>query len=201
MTRGPSPPGAYCGGKYNLPIKTYLCPSDPSYQNGMSLTTNGAADHYAASCYAANSLAFGNPYGANDALRCQGIVSLTRSFPDGLSNTVFFGETYASCGTHGPATAAGSLWADSTLPWRPIMCHNTPDKSLLHGYPPCYSFQIQPRYFETCDSSQATQTGHASGMNVGLGDGSVRIVSPVVTLPLGPRAATPRDGVTLGSDW
>src|SRR5262249_13485921 len=54
QTRGNVPPGAYCGGQYMRPIKTYLCPTDPSVTNGLSQTTNGGANGFAVSCYSAN---------------------------------------------------------------------------------------------------------------------------------------------------
>ena len=93
-------PAAYCGGLGPIPIKTFVCPSDPSVGgNGLSQTTNGGANTFAAGCYSANYYAFGNPSGASDAVCVQGSTSIPRSFPDGLSNTIFFGEIYASCGS------------------------------------------------------------------------------------------------------
>src|SRR5438270_2432367 len=34
LTPGDVPPGAYCGGQYMRPVPVYLCPSDPSTNNG-----------------------------------------------------------------------------------------------------------------------------------------------------------------------
>jgi type II secretory pathway pseudopilin PulG len=201
LTRGSSPPGAYCGGQYTHVVKTYLCPSDPSVNNGYSMTTNGGSTVYAASCYGANYYVFGNPAGNSDFSCVQGNNALPRSIPDGLSNTIFFGEVYASCGYWGsPALAASSLWADSSRFWRPIMCHNTTGKNVNPGYAACNLFQVQPQMFTTCDPSRG-QTGHANGMNVGLGDGSVRTVSPSINPMTWANACDPRDGNVLGSDW
>src|SRR5262249_60661 len=59
MTRGNVPPGAYCGGQYMVPVKTYICPSDPSVGgNGLSYTTNGGATGFAVGSYSANYLVF-----------------------------------------------------------------------------------------------------------------------------------------------
>lgn len=203
LTRGNSPPGAYCGGQYMHVVKTYLCPSDPSTNNGYSMTTNGGANGYAASCYSANYYVFGNPNGSSDSSCVQGANSLPRSIPDGLSNTIFFGEVYASCGYWGSASnanTAASLWADSTLPWRAIMCHNTTSKNVNPGYAPCNTFQSQPQMFTSCDPSRG-QSGHTNGMNVGVGDGSVRFLSTSISPTTWARACDPRDGNVLGSDW
>ncbi len=201
MTKGPVPPGGYCGGQYAVPIKTYLCPSDSSQTNGLSQTTAGGANGFAVGNYTANYLVFGNPGASGDYYCVQGSNTLTSSIPDGLSNTVFFGEAYGSCGSTGsPGSATASLWADSTLPWRPIMCHNSPDKSVAPGYAPCRLFQVQPRAFDTCDPSRG-QSSHTGGMMVGLGDGSVRFVQAGVSPTTWASACDPRDGAVPGNDW
>jgi prepilin-type N-terminal cleavage/methylation domain-containing protein len=202
LTTGPCPPGGYCGGQYYRVVKTYLCPSDPSVTgSGYSMTVYGGANGFAASCYSANYLCFGNPRGADDYWCVQGSNAIPRSFPDGLSNTIFFGEVYASCGLWGgPDYAAASLWADSTLPWRPIMCHNSLYKNVSPGYAPCFTFQVQPQTFTTCDPSRG-QTSHTAGMNCGLGDGSVRFVDAAISAATWANACDPRDGNVLGPDW
>jgi prepilin-type N-terminal cleavage/methylation domain-containing protein len=204
MTRGPCPPGGYCGGQYYVKIKTYLCPSDPSVTPaGLSMTTNGYANQFAAGCYSANYLVFGNPSAGSDYYCVQGSSRLPASVPDGLSNTIFFGEIYASCSLStdpGNGASAASLWADSTRPWRPLMCHNSPFKTASPGYAPCFPFQVQPTPLGGCDPSRG-QSGHAAGMNVGLGDGSVRFVSQGISAATWAGACDPRDGGVLGSDW
>jgi len=195
-------PAVYCGGAGPIPLKAYICPEDPSVSgNGLSLTTNGGANTFAAGCYSANYLAFGNPLGTSDATCVQGSAAIPKSFPDGLTNTILFGEIYASCGSTGsPASASGSLWADSTTTWRPIMCHNSAAKTVSPGYAPCFFFQVKPDPFKTCDPSRG-QTSHQGGMNVCMGDGSVRTVGTDVSLATWASACDPRDGVSLGSDW
>jgi prepilin-type N-terminal cleavage/methylation domain-containing protein len=207
---GNVPPAAYCGGQFGQPIKTYICPSDPSVSPyGLSLASGGGesgngleASNFGAGCYAANYLVFGNPLGKSDFYCVQGTSVLPSSIPDGLSNTVFIGEVFASCGNTGSAaTADGSLWADSTLLWRPIMCHNTASKAVTPGYNACYQFQsFVPDMFDTCDPSRG-QSGHLGGMNVCLGDGSVRFVSSAVSAATWAEACDPRDGAMLGNDW
>jgi prepilin-type N-terminal cleavage/methylation domain-containing protein len=205
QTRGNVPPGAYCGGQYFVPVKTYLCPSDPSTQsNSFSFTINGGANGFSVGNYSANYLVFGNPLGSGDYVCTQGSARIPASIPDGTSNTVFFGEVYGSCSTStDPASgiSTASLWADSTRPWRPIMCHNTTDKTVNPGYAACRPFQVRPIPFGTCDPSSGGQSAHTGGMNVGLGDGSVRFVSQGVTPATWAHACDPRDGNVLGSDW
>ena len=200
QTTGPVPPGQYCGGQYFRPVKTYLCPSDPSTANGLSVTTNGGANGFAAGNYGANYLVFGNPNTASMA----GAAVIPASFPDGLSNTVLFAERYGTCGQSGDVNSSStyaSLWADSTTPWRPVFCVNNPFNTPAGtGYPPCAMFQVQPNYLTACDAGRA-QANHTGGMNVGLGDGSVKFVNGSVSPATWAAACDPRDGVPLGSDW
>jgi prepilin-type N-terminal cleavage/methylation domain-containing protein/prepilin-type processing-associated H-X9-DG protein len=198
-TTGPVPPGLYCGGQFMKPVPVYLCPADYTTAGGLSQTLNGGADGFAVGNYVANYLVFGNPGGASDFECIQGHTKLPAGVPDGMSNTIFFGEAFGSCGLGGSAGAgnsSGSLWADSTQQWRPIMCqgtNNSSDRTVAPGYTPCLMFQVQPIMFQTCDPSR-TQSGHAGGMNVALGDGSVRFV----TVSIGPQqwawACDPQDG-------
>jgi hypothetical protein len=105
---------------------------------------------------------------------------LPKSFPDGTSNTVLFGEKYAAC----------SYWAlreGRPVPW--------------YLPTPAGSFQVNP---STCDPASA-QAAHRSEsellLEVGMADGSVRAVrsrlSPAVWYAL----HTPAGGETVGDDW
>jgi prepilin-type N-terminal cleavage/methylation domain-containing protein/prepilin-type processing-associated H-X9-DG protein len=191
----------YCGGQYQTVIKTYVCPSDPSVANGYCTTTYTGANAFAAGCYGANYYIFGNPGGNSDAVCVQGANTLPRSVPDGLSNTILFGEVYASCGLWGDASFAfGSLWADSTAKWRPMLCQNNVLKDAQPGYAPCFMFQSQPQPFTACDPARA-QSGHTGGMNVGLVDGSVHFLAPSISASTWANACDPRDGNVLGADW
>ncbi|OAI39059.1 hypothetical protein AYO40_06120, partial [Planctomycetaceae bacterium SCGC AG-212-D15] len=113
----PSPVG-YAGGQYFHVIKTYICPSDSSHADGMARTDNGGANLFAGTSYGANYYAFGNPTDTRgDSFNVQGRNSLSCSFPDGLSNTIFFTELYVTCGSSGDLSSAyASLWSDSTTP-------------------------------------------------------------------------------------
>jgi prepilin-type N-terminal cleavage/methylation domain-containing protein/prepilin-type processing-associated H-X9-DG protein len=197
----PSPTG-YCGGGYMHTIKVYICPTDPSQQNGMCVSPAGGSDLFAGSSYGANYFAFGNPLAGTADLRVQGANAIPKSFPDGTSNTVLFGEVFVTCGNSGDINNVdASLWADSTTPWRPIICHNTSDKTISNaGYYDCNLFQLQPNYLTNCDPSRG-QSGHAGGINVCLADGSVRFVSTSISPQTWAFACDPRDGNPLGADW
>jgi prepilin-type processing-associated H-X9-DG protein len=199
--------GAYCGGKYMQPIPTYLCPADPTTIAGLSQTLYGGANGFAVGNYVANYYVFGNPNADSDTDCVQGANKLPGSIPDGISNTVFFGEAYGSCGmsngdnTTNTSTNTASLWADSTTPWRPIMCHNSASKYVTPGsWASCNRFQVRPIMYFTCDPSR-TQSGHASGMNVAMGDGSVRFVNGSVSDESWAAACDPRDGAIPGNDF
>ncbi len=166
----------------------------------MSRTSNGGGNGFAAGNYAANYLVFGDPSTAS----MEGSASIPASFPDGLSTTVLFAERYGTCGFTGDVNASstyGSLWADSTDVWRPVFCVNTLDNDPSEtGYAPCSMFQVQPNYLTACDNGRA-QSGHVGGMNVCMGDGSVRFINPGVSPGTWASACDLRDGVPLGNDW
>ena len=80
------------------------------------------------------------------------------------------------------------------------MCHNTSTKNLSGGFGPCNMFQVRPLMFFTCDPSK-NQSGHDNGMNCGMGDGSVRFVTPSVTLANWVAACDPQDNAVPTGDW
>jgi type II secretory pathway pseudopilin PulG len=98
-----------------LPMKVYQCPADATLFNGHSgnqtSTSTVTAPYYfpwAGSSYAANYQVFGteNDFGAPTSGNFCGPEYKINNVPDGTSNTVFFGEQFAACGT-----TAGNLWA------------------------------------------------------------------------------------------
>jgi hypothetical protein len=64
---------------------------------------------------------------------------------------------------------------------------------------PTSKFQVQPAQ-GNCDPTRAA-TAHASGIQVGLADGSVRTLAPSLSGNTWWAAVTPRGGEVLGSDW
>ena len=132
-------------------IPTYLCPSDPSVENGRTASKYGGAHVWGASSYAVNYLVFGNPDAATPVLRLQGASTFDRSIPDGLSKTILCAERYASCGRFGDRDGRftfSNLWADSNQEFRPVFCINYDLKNPKDGYEPCLLFQDAPHPLE-----------------------------------------------------
>jgi prepilin-type N-terminal cleavage/methylation domain-containing protein len=197
-------PTGYAGGQYMRVVKTFICPSDTSNSNGMCQTQYGGANGWAASNYAGNNYVFGDP--PNSRTYTTGPKSMIASVPDGLSNTIFFAEIYATCGTGDSLASSnsnvwGSLWADANSIWRPgYNLGSSKGGTGLTNYPAAPMFQVQPRFITNC-SPWLAQSIHSGGILVGMGDGSVRLVSTSVSTTTWARANDPRDGQILGNDW
>jgi prepilin-type N-terminal cleavage/methylation domain-containing protein/prepilin-type processing-associated H-X9-DG protein len=179
--------------------KTYVCPSDATYNPGQ---WGGQGS------YAVNGMIFQADW--------VGYANLPASISDGLSNTIFFTETYA-----GSNFNFGASWNSSnTLWWWDYNTFQTPASSngdcgplnfVGAAYPPL--FNPTPAYcqanfaptswsngaFSVCNC-RATSP-HTGGINVGLGDGSVRTLSAGVSGATFYAACTPANGEVLGSDW
>ena len=193
--------GGYAGGQYMRVVPTYLCPTDPSIQRGMNQTTNGGANNWAASCYGGNNYVFGDPI--NQSTR--GYGSIPAIVPDGLSNTVFFAEMYGTCGISNgnvnATTTFGSLWADANSVWRAGYNLGAGKGGYgLQNYPAAPMFQVKPIMYFTCDYQRA-QAAHTGGMNIGMGDGSVRFVRENISAATWATVNDPRDGGVIGGDW
>jgi prepilin-type N-terminal cleavage/methylation domain-containing protein len=176
-------------------IPVYLCPGEPaSGASGFGATSNGGANVWAIGNYAGNYYVFGNPFQATLAAREQGSTTMGMII-DGLSNTVIFAERYGTCGSTGnPATLFGNLWSDSNSVWRPIFCvpGTTSKTPTVAGTPPCLFFQVRVDFVSQCDSRRA-QGMHVAGINVGLGDGSVRQLKQGMSALNWERACNPMD--------
>ena len=195
---------------YSRPVKVYLCPSDPSVGPDGVVMVNGIA--FGALCYAHNALVAGqnNPPSPQGKTR---IAEIT----DGLSNTILHAEKYARCSNTTmalPFRDGGTAWAYCAgpfFPWLPPPM-NPPGKAFNTGFcvhvfaalapdvvGPGSKFQVQPRE-GNCDPTRAA-TAHASGIQVGLADGTVRTLAPSLSGTTWWFAVTPSGGEVLGSDW
>jgi prepilin-type N-terminal cleavage/methylation domain-containing protein len=182
-------------------ISIYVSPADPSPAGPFE-------PHFAPASYAGNSQVFvGRP-------------NLNTTFRDGTSNTIALAEHYTYCGLDPFLGIAGRMYFDYYhtdaaigYPRRPSFADGGP---ILNGrhyddvHPvtrdgvtrssrPGVTFQVAPHPFD-CDPSMP-QTPHGSGMLVGLGDGSVRTVSPRVAETTFWAAVTPAGGEVVGADW
>jgi prepilin-type processing-associated H-X9-DG protein len=207
------------GGTYSQiakPVKTYLCPSDPT------LTNNGVGygGWAAIGSYVYNGLIFQADW--------RNYKTFPASITDGVSNTVFLTDTYSG-GTYPhdqtlywwdynsfqtPCWSNGDCGLfPSTVPGNePRTCGNKPIGFSLYG--PAYPPLIKPLP-SFCANTQTPWTWggllsvcmcravspHTGGINAAMGDGSVRFVNGAVSGNTWFAAVTPSGGEVLGSDW
>jgi len=129
-------------------------------------------DWLATTNYACNFMVFG-----------LGGASIPASFPDGSSNTMVLAERYRVCNQ----TPMGWAYSGETE-WAPIFAYSSYAR-----------FQVQPAQ-ENCNPS-LPQSIHNGGIQVGMGDGSVRLVHESITPLTWYYATNPSDGMPLGNDW
>jgi hypothetical protein len=136
---------------------------------------------YGGCSYASNYVVFGNQPG--------GTAKIPSTFTDGTSNTIVFGERFTVCG----GMAVG---------WQMGMCGNPPTWPYYYTQANYLSLmlpQIAPNV-NICDPMRL-QSPFSGGLLVGLGDGSVRMVSAGVSQYSWNLALNPSDGLTLDSSW
>jgi prepilin-type N-terminal cleavage/methylation domain-containing protein/prepilin-type processing-associated H-X9-DG protein len=202
------------GTNYATPVKAFICPAEPAPSGlrgfGMASVTAGGADIFAIGNYAANYLVFGAPNGAATANRLQASAVLSRDFVDGTSNILIYAERFGNCSPTGRITptppVTANLWADANIYYRPFFCIlNTERNPTTAGYAPCLlagqpPFQTQVNWLTNCEAI-LPQSPHTGGMNVCLGDGSVRFLSGTMDRTVWANACDPRDGTPLGTGW
>jgi type II secretory pathway pseudopilin PulG len=187
---GGNPPNSYVTNNiYDETIKSYLCPSDSTNQP-VQMWSGG----WACGNYVANYQLFGTFPNAQG----NGSPNIPASIPDGTSNTIFFAEKHGRCQGYGNLWAHGS-WDYHWFPMFQIPA-NAPGGPGAGAYGPVNGmFQI------TSIPSQCTlyiaSSSHTGGMNVGLGDGSVRFLPQGMSGYTFWLACVPNDGLPLPSDW
>jgi prepilin-type N-terminal cleavage/methylation domain-containing protein/prepilin-type processing-associated H-X9-DG protein len=208
---GAGPPG---GDVIDAPIATYICPSD--------FTNDGksGANNWATTSYAYNYQVTRTDW--------EGYTNFPAAIIDGTSNTIFFAEKYGQpANDPWQADWGGNTWwewspkfaADLTdIPGNGGCATVTDPQGRQHGqmYKLGIHFLVRPtiRYCDAtliCDETggpgvhqicQVTATtAHTGGMNVALGDGSVRNLAQAMSISTFWAACTPKGGDTLGNDW
>jgi prepilin-type N-terminal cleavage/methylation domain-containing protein/prepilin-type processing-associated H-X9-DG protein len=172
--------------RLRLPPMAYLCPSDTTREPDGSVP----ACNVGAVSYVPNIQAMGHWYDTQPSHKTH---PSTTWFGDGLSNTVVFAERYAGA----PASLyIRTAWL-GVLPgpaYNPFLAAN--DSS---GLPMISPPQDAPTPEDA--NYNTSQSGHPGTMNVLLGDGSVRGLSPSISTVTWTNALMPNDGNTLGRDW
>lgn len=206
-------------------VKSYQCPSDPTNSpRGASGAGNWGTTSY---CYNYQVFAVrdgGWSHGklmtiqANPRSNCsdwnagqwsgQAIpLVMPAGFTDGTSNTILFAERYSQPNPDNPWAVdwGGNTWwewapkfaADYTGPVSKFL--TTPPKQFCtnpnNDVWACFLGGLR----NVC--SVAAVSPHPGGMNVALGDGSVRFLNSNISGVTWWNAVVPNDGVLLGNDW
>jgi prepilin-type N-terminal cleavage/methylation domain-containing protein len=189
---------------FRFVIETYRCPEEPSPSGltGRGGTAWGRANYFGISNYVGNFLVLGNP--KDDSPEGSTHVG---DIADGLSNTIFFSERYATCSSVSGSdpndsnctTVLASLWTGSDDRWGPRFCKLGVSPG-ADGRPRCRMFQVTPEWLGTCDYTLASSP-HASGINAGLGDGSVRFINESISADSWADLCDPSDGNLSRNDW
>ncbi|AMV24783.1 putative major pilin subunit [Gemmata sp. SH-PL17] len=165
---------------YSQPVKTYLCPSDPSAPADAH-ASDLAGNTWGVASYAVNVqvVARVNPEGRISAPDNKALLLAT--FPDGASNTILFTEKYAQC-FNGSYPAGGNMWAyyftgSGLQPYHPGFTISWNG----YSYGPASKFIVQPQpYNGACDPTMASSP-HPGGIQTAFADGSVRFLSSNIT--------------------
>jgi prepilin-type N-terminal cleavage/methylation domain-containing protein len=197
-------------------IPIYQCPSDPSLNNGLDWQPGDAS-------YAGNFQVFGGAANTNSKTNWDGQARIPATFQDGTSQTILFAEKYARC--NGTGNPGGTWWMrgvyhgnksftggnnpgpDDSYPGdrlSAVFAGGVGHDNTVWLTGTASKFLVQPPNFLArpgpCDKRLASSP-HTAGMNVGLGDGSVRFLSQGISAQTWWYACTPAGGEVLGSDW
>jgi prepilin-type N-terminal cleavage/methylation domain-containing protein/prepilin-type processing-associated H-X9-DG protein len=179
----------------NTPVKSYLCPSDPTAMQG---STGWAA----VGSYVYNGALFQADW--------NGYSRFPSTVTDGVSNTIFLTEVYAGANYNN---------SDQSLWWWDYNSFQTPpsangDCGGLGFYGPAVTPLWQPKVSYCQNTTMPWTWGgaasvclcravspHTGGINAAMGDGSVHTVSQGVSQGTWWAACTPQGGDILGPDW
>jgi prepilin-type N-terminal cleavage/methylation domain-containing protein/prepilin-type processing-associated H-X9-DG protein len=173
----------------NVPVKTYICPSDFTQDEGWAKSNTS---------YGYNGQIFGLNFSGGWGMGTKRYPSF---LSDGTSNTLFYTEKMVIWRGDGGAwvpdqdgslTFGENFWPD----WGPTLA-SPEDGRQLTGV--AAIFKVCRR--EEDASGQRANSPHTAGINVAMGDGSVRFVSQGVSPTTWWAAFTPNAGDILGSDW
>jgi prepilin-type N-terminal cleavage/methylation domain-containing protein len=194
--------GTYFAGNnqvYTAPVKTYVCPADPSVPpegQGRDL----AGNIWGLATYAVNVQIVCQEDAMGRIISSTNYAKFPSSVPDGTSNTILIAEKYAQC-FNSNYPAGGNYWAyyftgQSIQPYHPGFEVSWNG----YSYGPASKFLVQPNpYNGGCDPTMASSP-HPGGIQIGLCDGSVRFLNSNVTMYTWWYLCTPSGGEALPPD-
>jgi prepilin-type N-terminal cleavage/methylation domain-containing protein len=184
----------------NTYVKTYICPSDPTFGSG--------GWSKAVSSYAFNGQVFTQAINIGPPTGKPSTWGTQRRYPsfitDGTANTMAFTEKEIL--SYGPYSGnIGDNGFNYYPDWGPIVY----SPNFQPVGPVGTMFQIQPRRgcnntgqgSGGCGAGNLPNTGHTGGIMVGMFDGSVRLVAQGVSPITWWTVVTPQAGDIQGSDW
>jgi prepilin-type N-terminal cleavage/methylation domain-containing protein len=173
----------WTAGVQNAALRVLACPSDHTLspnQGGKGRTS-----------YGVNGQVFRHNYQWGGV----GLTPYPAGLPDGTSNTIFYTEKLSltfNC------TGCCNNYCDNFWPdWGPLI--SSADCSMPTGN--AAMFQTKTSGYPSSADGNRASTDHPGGIIVGLGDGSIRSVTPSVSPATWWAAMTPNGGETLGSNW
>jgi prepilin-type N-terminal cleavage/methylation domain-containing protein/prepilin-type processing-associated H-X9-DG protein len=192
------------GAPTSIPVPTFICPSDigvtvfPVVAGGTFMAGNylgffpgsNLGSMSPAAVTAATKTAFGVNYGARFA-----------DITDGTSNTMILGEYVRSLGAGNDFR--GHLWGDQPG-YSVLFAANNPNSGVDLLYPGyCVNLPTQNRPCSNGNGSTtdtaSSRSMHTGGVNVLLGDGSVRFVTTTIPNSTWRALATTSGGEVLGN--
>jgi prepilin-type N-terminal cleavage/methylation domain-containing protein len=185
---------------YAQPVKTFICPSDPSVgPDGVAADNQGIP--WGGCSYAVNVQVFCRVDGRGEMLSPQGDPRLGSWFTDGMSQTILVAEKYTRC-TNLVFPEGGSFWAYwITGPTLQPLHAGFAMSWTSYAIGPGSKFQVQPTPFlGDCDPT-LTATSHRGGMLVCMADGSLRTLAPGISGETWWAACTPSGNDVVGDDW
>jgi len=208
-------------------VKVYLCPTDSTVPNGATDPNNswdGSQHDGRITSYVPNQQVFGSNNADFTYRNPDGRATIPGTFVDGTAHTIIIAEKVALCEWTG-GSGNDFLWEttgdiDRYQPYFAVSSSpgggggtSIPSRSTNTG--PTSVFLFQPTPFATlgtsggvypyspgtgCDSGRAS-TLHSSGMQVALGDASVRTLAPSISPSTWWAACTPAGSDRTGDDW
>ena len=180
-----------------VPLKTYMCPSDPT-----AVAPSGA---WAVGSYAYNGMVF-----KSSSL---GLSNLPATFTDGTSQTILFTEQYGGASPSFPNGYNSLWWWDYNSFQTPLGNDGDCGSTGFSGASYTPLFQTPVSYCTNTSNTVALSwttisacmcrpvAPHSVVINAALCDGSVRTISSGVSGSTFYAACTPNNGDLLGSDW